>query len=112
MKKALNRLEELKSSNSEHYKHQNYIRKLIDFPWLSPTQDDDIFTIIQNDSPACINFIDNENFFSIVSKKSRFYLYANVEAELCELDESEKLTPADLKEGLEAMTSPAPEGAE
>jgi hypothetical protein len=57
-------------------------------------------------------FIDNENFFSIVSKKSRFYLYANVEAELCELDESEKLTPADLKEGLEAMTSPAPEGAE
>ena len=58
-KLALNRLEELKTSNSEHYKHQNYIRKLIDFPWTSSEPDDDIFTIIQNDLSACRKFIDN-----------------------------------------------------
>lgn len=58
-KLALNRLEELKSSNSEHYKHQAYIRKLIDFPWISTTNDDDIFTIIQNDTDACKKFVNN-----------------------------------------------------
>jgi len=58
-KLALNRLEELKSSNSEHYKHQTYIRKLIDFPWIDPNNDDDIFSIVKNDFNECKKFIDN-----------------------------------------------------
>ena len=58
-KLALNRLEELKTSNSEHYKHQTYIRKLIDFPWSSQLNDDDIFTIIKNDKEACKKFIND-----------------------------------------------------
>jgi endopeptidase La len=58
-KLALNRLEELKTSNSEHYKHQTYIRKLIDFPWTAQSGDDDIFTIIKNDREACKKFIND-----------------------------------------------------
>ena len=46
-KVALNRLEELKSGSSEHYKQQLYIKKLIDFPW--PNNEDDAFSLIKND---------------------------------------------------------------
>ena len=55
-KVALNRLEELKSGSSEHYKQQLYIRKLIDFPW--PNNEDDSFSLIKNDKVKCKEFIE------------------------------------------------------
>jgi endopeptidase La len=54
---ALNRFEELKSGSSEHYKQQLYIKKLIDFPW--PSEEDDVFSLIKNDSEKCKEFIKN-----------------------------------------------------
>ena len=54
---ALNRFEELKSGSSEHYKQQLYIKKLIDFPW--PSEEDDAFSLIKNDSIKCKEFIQN-----------------------------------------------------
>jgi len=70
-KLALNRLEELKSSSSEHYKYQIYIKKLIDFPWISQNNDDDIFTIIKNDKDACKKFINN------AKQKMNEYIYGH-----------------------------------
>lgn len=52
---ALNRLEELKSGSSEHYKQQLYIKKIIDFPW--PADEDDAFSLIKNDPLKCKEFI-------------------------------------------------------
>jgi len=54
---ALNRLEELKSGSSEHYKQQLYIRKLIEFPW--PSNEDDAFSLIKEDKVKCKEFIQN-----------------------------------------------------
>jgi endopeptidase La len=54
---ALNRLEELKSGSSEHYKQQIYIRKLIEFPW--PSNEDDAFSLIKEDKLKCKQFIQN-----------------------------------------------------
>ncbi len=52
---ALNRLEELKSGSSEHYKQQLYIKKIIEFPW--PSNEDDSFSLIKEDPQRCKDFI-------------------------------------------------------
>jgi endopeptidase La len=52
---ALNRLEELKSGSSEHYKQQLYIKKIIEFPW--PSDEEDKFSLIKNDPTTCKEFI-------------------------------------------------------
>jgi ATP-dependent Lon protease len=53
---AMTRLEDLKSGNSEFYKNQIFIKKLIDFPWISDT-DIDKFTLIKSNPNECRKFI-------------------------------------------------------
>lgn len=50
------RLEDLKSGNSEFYKNQTFIKKLIDFPWISEN-DIDKFTLIKSNPIECKKFI-------------------------------------------------------
>ena len=58
---ALDKLEELKSGSTEHSKHLDYIKSLIDFPWI---QDDyaDIFSSLNNDLPKAKDFICNAKY--------------------------------------------------
>jgi endopeptidase La len=53
---ALGRLEDLKSGNSEFYKNQTFIKKLIDFPWVSDN-DIDKFSLIKLNPLECRKFI-------------------------------------------------------
>jgi endopeptidase La len=53
---AMARLEDLKSGNSEFYKNQIFIKKLIDFPWVSDT-DIDKFSLIKSNPIECKKFI-------------------------------------------------------
>lgn len=53
---AMARLEELKAGNSEFYKNQTFIKKLIDFPWISDT-DIDKFSLIKSNPIECKKFI-------------------------------------------------------
>jgi len=64
---AMARLEDLKSGNSEFYKNQTFIKKLIDFPWISDT-DIDKFSLIKSNPIECKKFIQNAklNMDSIV----------------------------------------------
>jgi endopeptidase La len=53
---ALNKLEEIKSGSSENYKHIDYVKSLIDYPWISKDYSD-IFSILNNNMDDAINFI-------------------------------------------------------
>ena len=55
---SLDKLEELKSGSTEHSKHMDYVKSLIEFPWIS---DDyaDIFSNLNNDLCAAKEFICN-----------------------------------------------------
>jgi len=53
---ALARLEDLKQGNTEYYKNQTFIKKLIDFPWISEN-DVDKFSLIKSDPIQCKKFI-------------------------------------------------------
>ena len=55
---ALNRLDEIKSGSSENYKHLDYVKTLIDFPWINKDYSD-IFSILNNDKENAKEFIDN-----------------------------------------------------
>lgn len=55
---ALSKLDEIKSGSSENYKHLDYVKTLIDFPWISKDYTD-IFSILNNDKESAKEFIDN-----------------------------------------------------
>jgi endopeptidase La len=55
---ALNRLDEIKSGSSENYKHLDYVKTLIDFPWINKDYSD-IFSILNNDKENAKEFIGN-----------------------------------------------------
>lgn len=51
---VFNRLDEMKSNNSEYYKNHVYVKTLIEYPWV-PDDYCDIFTTIGNDIDKCRN---------------------------------------------------------
>lgn len=53
---ALDKLEELKSGSTEHSKHMDYIKSLVDFPWI-PEDYTDIFSNLNNDLSKARDFI-------------------------------------------------------
>jgi endopeptidase La len=53
---ALDKLEELKSGSTEHSKHMDYIKSLVDFPWI-PEDYTDIFSNLSNDLVKAKEFI-------------------------------------------------------
>jgi endopeptidase La len=56
---ALNKIDEMKNNNSEYYKYYQYVKCLIDYPWinnLNPTAD--IFTSYSNNIVKCKNTLD------------------------------------------------------
>lgn len=53
---ALNKLEEIKSGSSENYKHIDYVKSLIDYPWISKDYSD-IFSILNTNLENAISFI-------------------------------------------------------
>jgi len=53
---ALNKLEEINKGSSENYKHIDYVKSLIDYPWISKDYSD-IFSILNNNMDDAINFI-------------------------------------------------------
>ena len=53
---AMERIEELKNGSNEQYKHQKYIRTLIDYPWIN--DDIDFFMTLQNDMNNAKKFLD------------------------------------------------------
>jgi endopeptidase La len=56
-KLALSRLEEIKSGSSENYKHLDYVKTLVEFPWINKDYSD-IFSILNNDKDSAREFID------------------------------------------------------
>lgn len=57
-KLALDKLEEMKSGSSEYYKQMQYVKILIDYPWVSD-EDEDIFTSMNGDLDKCKSFLDD-----------------------------------------------------
>lgn len=55
---CLEKLEELKNSNNETYKIKMYVNILVQFPWLSDT-DDNIFKLISTDKAKSKEFLEN-----------------------------------------------------
>jgi endopeptidase La len=56
---ALSKLDEIKSGNSsESYKHMDYVKTLIDYPWISSDYTD-IFSILNSNINDAKEFIDN-----------------------------------------------------
>ena len=55
---ALEKVEEMKSSNNEYYKQLQYVKTLLKFPWSSPN-DDAIFHELNKDIPRRKNYISN-----------------------------------------------------
>jgi endopeptidase La len=53
---ALNKLEEIKSGSSENYKHIDYVKSIIDYPWICKDYSD-IFSILNNNLEDAIKFI-------------------------------------------------------
>ena len=53
---ALEKFEEMKSGSSEYYKQQQYVKILIDYPWIGK-EDSDIFYNIKNDFDRCVNLL-------------------------------------------------------
>jgi endopeptidase La len=59
---ALEKLEEMKSGSSEYYKQLQYVKILVDYPWIGET-DEDIFSSIGCDNDKCIEFLDKLKSF-------------------------------------------------
>jgi endopeptidase La len=55
---ALHKLDELKSSSSENYKHIDYVKTLTEYPWIGQNYSD-IFSILNNDILQAKEFISN-----------------------------------------------------
>lgn len=55
---ALDKIDEMKSSNNEYYKQLLYVKTLLSYPWIGE-DDDDIFKKLSNDNSASIDFLDN-----------------------------------------------------
>jgi endopeptidase La len=57
---VLEKIEEMKSSNSEYYKQQLYVKTLLNYPWISK-EDDHIFAKLSSssDEDAGKNYLDN-----------------------------------------------------
>lgn len=55
---ALEKIEEMKSGSSEYYKQMQYVKILIDYPWIGDN-DTDIFTTMKSDLDKCRSFLDN-----------------------------------------------------
>ncbi len=53
---ALQKLEEIKSGSSENYKHVDYVKTLVDYPWINPDYND-IFSILNNSLESSKKFI-------------------------------------------------------
>jgi len=53
---ALNKLEEINKGSSENYKHIDYVKSLIDYPWINKDYSD-IFSILNNNMDDAIKFI-------------------------------------------------------
>jgi endopeptidase La len=49
---AIDKLEEMKSGSSEYYKQMQYVKILVDFPWIG-NNDEDIFSSIGGDLEKC-----------------------------------------------------------
>jgi len=49
---ALSRLEEMKSSNSDYHKNHQYVKTLVEYPWVSPNYED-MFTTIGGNREKC-----------------------------------------------------------
>jgi len=57
-KTALQKIDEIKSGSSENYKHIDYVKTLIDYPWISSDYTD-IFSTLNNDIELSKKFIDD-----------------------------------------------------
>jgi len=57
-KAALEKIEEMKSSNNEYYKQLMYVRHLIGYPWISD-EDSDIFNNLQSNMKESKIFLNN-----------------------------------------------------
>ena len=55
---ALEKIEEMKSGNSEYYKHQQYVKILVEYPWIGDKYED-MFSHFSGDFIKCKNFLDN-----------------------------------------------------
>lgn len=55
---ALEKLEEMKSGSSEYYKQIQYVKILIDYPWIDK-DNEDIFSSMKGNYDKCITFLDN-----------------------------------------------------
>ncbi len=54
---ALQKIEEIKSGSSENYKHIDYVKTLIDYPWINKNYTD-IFSTLNTDLETSKNFIE------------------------------------------------------
>ena len=55
---ALSKLEEIKSGSTENYKHIDYVKSLIDYPWIGKDYSD-IFSILNNNIDDATEFMNN-----------------------------------------------------
>ena len=55
---ALGKLEEIKSGSTENYKHIDYVKSLIDYPWIGKDYSD-IFSILNNNLDEATDFMNN-----------------------------------------------------
>lgn len=55
---ALSKLEEIKSGSTENYKHIDYVKSLIDYPWIGKDYSD-IFSILNNNIDDATDFMNN-----------------------------------------------------
>lgn len=54
---AIMKIDEMKNNSSEYYKYYQYVKCLIDYPWISE-YDTDIFKSMSNDLGKCKEFLD------------------------------------------------------
>ena len=70
---ALEKVEEMKSSNNEYYKQQLFVKTLCKFPWPS-INDDKLFEDLRNDDKKSKEFLDN------IEKKLEEIVYGHAQA--------------------------------
>jgi len=54
---AMTKIDEMKNNTSEYYKYYQYVKCLIDYPWIT-SNDTDIFKSMANDLDKCREFLD------------------------------------------------------
>ena len=59
---ALEKIEEMKSGSSEYYKQLQYVKILVEYPWIGDT-DEDIFSSIGGNNDKCVEFLNKLNIF-------------------------------------------------